>query len=165
MFCSVSEVTDLLLSVQVSRASGPDRISANMLKNTASSIAPSITNLFNLSICLGKIPHQWKYSMIVPISKSSKMADPGNYRPTLSLISILCKLLEKYISSLMEEHLSNSHQLSNLQWEFWHEVTALLSVTKEWFSALEDGKEICAVFFDYHKAFDSVPHQPLLEKL
>ena len=44
-------------------------------------------------------------------------------------------------------------------------VTALLSVTEEWLSALEHGKEVCAVFFDYRKAFDSVPHLPLLKKL
>ena len=44
-------------------------------------------------------------------------------------------------------------------------MTALLSVTQEWLSALEHGHELCAVFFDYRKAFDSVPHQPLLEKL
>ena len=44
-------------------------------------------------------------------------------------------------------------------------VTALLSVTQEWLSALERGQEIGAVFFDYRKAFDSVPHRPLLEKL
>ena len=31
-------------------------------------------------------------------------------------------------------------------------------MTKEWLSALEHGKEVCAVVFDYWKGFDSVPH-------
>ena len=38
-------------------------------------------------------------------------------------------------------------------------------MTEEWLSALEHGKEVCAVSFDYCKAFDSVPHLPLLKKL
>ena len=156
MYCTVSEVAQLLQNVDLSKASGSDKISARMLKSTASSIAPSIHKLFNLSIRLGRIPHQWKHSMIVPIPKSTRMADPGNYRP-ISLISILCKLLEKHICSLMHDHLSNFHQLSNSQWGFRSgrsTVTALLSVTHDWFSALECGKEVCAVFFDYRKAFD-----------
>ena len=30
---------------------------------------------------------------------------------------------------------------------------------------MESGKDICAVFLDYRKAFDSVPHAPLMRKL
>ena len=30
---------------------------------------------------------------------------------------------------------------------------------------MESGKELCAVFLDYRKAFDSVPHAPLTRKL
>ena len=106
--------------------------------------------------------------MIAPIPKStSKSSHPGNYRP-ISLTCILCKLLEKHIYGLMYEHLSNHHLLSDSQWGFRSgrsTVTALLSVTEEWLSALEYGQEVCAVFFDYRKAFDSVPHLPLLKKL
>ena len=98
---------------------------------------------------------------------AAKSSDPGNYRP-ISLTCILCKLLEKHIYGLMYEHLSNHQELSDSQWGFRSgrsTVTALLSVTQEWRSALECGQELWAVFFDYQKAFDSVPHFPLLEKL
>ena len=44
-------------------------------------------------------------------------------------------------------------------------VSALLLIVDDWLRLLEEGKEICATFFDYRKAFDSVPHHPLMEKL
>ena len=82
MYCTVSEVEQLLCSLDVSKACGPDKISAQMLKYTASSIAPSVTNLFNLSIRVGRVPDNWKESMIAPILKpAAKSSDPGSYRP------------------------------------------------------------------------------------
>ena len=168
IYCTVSEVEELLWGLEVSKASGPDMISAQFLKHTACSIAPSITNLFNLSLRVGRIPDKWKESMITPIPKSvAKSSDPGNYRP-ISLTCLLCELLEKHVYGLMYEHLINCQESSNLQWRFCpgrSTVTALLSVTHEWLSALERGQELCAVFFDYQKAFDSIPHWPLLQKL
>ena len=44
-------------------------------------------------------------------------------------------------------------------------VIALLYCINEWFKALEDKKKVSAVFFDLKKAFDSIPHAPLLSKL
>ena len=42
---------------------------------------------------------------------------------------------------------------------------ALLDTTDQWHRQLDSGLDICCVFFDYSKAFDSVPHRPLLQKL
>ena len=115
MYCTIEEVQHSLQSLDVSKASGPDKVSARMLKETASSIAPSITNLFNCSIRFGKLPIQWKTSMIVPIPKSTNFANPENYRP-ISLICILCKLLERHMYIMMEEE--SSIHLSTTQWGF-----------------------------------------------
>ena len=43
----------------------------------------------------------------------------------------------------------------------WGSLTAI----HDWHQALEIGKDVCAVFLDLSKAFDKVPHIPLLIKL
>ena len=97
-YITSDEVEHMLKSLDCSKACGPDKISAQMLKYTASTIAPSIARLFNCFIHSGKLPDQWKLSMIVPIPISSQMSEPGNYRP-ISLLCILGKLLEKHMTN------------------------------------------------------------------
>ena len=41
-------------------------------------------------------------------------------------------------------------------------VSALIDVVYEWSEALDQGSEVCAVFFDLQKVFDSVPHKSLM---
>ena len=43
-------------------------------------------------------------------------------------------------------------------------TSALLSVTSHWFEIMEAGSDVGAIFFDYRKAFDSVPHRLLVDK-
>ena len=54
--CSVDEIYHSLSTLDTSKATGPDKISAHMLKATASAIAPSVTVLMNLSLQTGTVP-------------------------------------------------------------------------------------------------------------
>ena len=138
-----------------------------MLKNTAPSITPSLTKLLNLSIQSGRFPEAWKLSSVVPISKGNEHESPSNYRP-ISLLSVTSKLLERHFHQLIADHLSNNHPLANTQWGFQpakSTVSALLSTTHDWLEEMEAGRDICSVFLDLKKVFDTVPHQSLMEKL
>ena len=161
--CTEEKVFNLLASLDVSKASGPDGISARMLKYTATSITPSVTKLFNQSIVQARIPTHWKKSVIVPVPKTSDTSTPTNYRP-ISLLPLLSKLLESHIYELIMHHLQSNQILTASQWGFLEgrsTVTALIKCTDDWLKCLEDGSDICAIFFDYRKVFDSVPHRPL----
>ena len=129
--------------------------------------SPSLTKLFNQSLSTGIIPLSWKKSLVVPIPKNKEVSNPSNYRP-ISLLPIVSKVLEPHVHTLVIDHLLRNHPLSTVQWGFLEgrsTVTALLHVTDQWFQALENGYDICAIFFDFHKAFDSVPHKPLMTKI
>ena len=79
---------DLLYGLDVSKSSGPDGISARMLKYTAASIAPSICKLFNLSMRVGRLPEMWKLLLVVWIPKASNSHHINNHQS----ISLLCIL-------------------------------------------------------------------------
>ena len=166
--CTEEEVIDLLLSLDTTKANGPDGISAIMLKSTAYSIAPRITNLFNKSILMsGRLPSVWKLSSVVPVPKGDDSSNVANYRP-ISLLPIVSKLLERHMYWVIAKHLEVHSPISIHQWGFQPKkstTAALLNVYNDWSAALDKGKEVCAIFFDLRKAFDSVPHRCLTDKL
>ena len=65
------------------------------------------------------------------------------------------------------DHLESEHTLSTNQWGFQagkSTVAALLGTCHNWLETMEKGKEVEAIFFDFKKAFDTVPHEALLDK-
>ena len=167
LLCTVDEVYHLLSSLDPAKATGPDLVSARMLKHTATSISPAVTRLFNMSLSLGRLPSQWKSALVVPIPKSQHKSDPSNYRP-ISLLPILSKLLEKHIHAYLMDRINTSSPLSGEQWGFLKGKSttgALLTAIHDWHQALEIGIDVCTVFLDLSKAFDKVPHIPLLSNL
>ena len=69
---TTDEIITTLLHLGITKATGPDGIPSRLLKETAWQIGPSLTQVFNKSLNLGKIPNEWKLSNIVPIHKKGK---------------------------------------------------------------------------------------------
>ena len=168
LLCTPDEIIHLINGLDASKSTGPDEISVRMLKPVANSIAPSLADLFNLSISKGCFPKIWKSARVVPVPKSSaNKFSPSGYRP-ISLLSIVSKMLEKHLYFLLNDHLWEVHPLSDSQWGFQEGKStsaAVLSVCHDWYAHLESGREISCVFFDFKKAFDTVSHRMLINKL
>ena len=84
--CSVEEVHQLLSTHKLHTASGPDSISCQMLRATASSICHAITYIFNESLAQAKMPASWKTAYVTPIPKPG---DPSAATTTQSHFSCL----------------------------------------------------------------------------
>ena len=104
---------------------------------------------------------------VVPVLKGGNPAHVSNYRP-ISILPTISKILEKHVKSLCQEHLCDQAPISPRQWGFMSSrssISALIQVIEDWSRALDQGQEVCIVFFDIKKAFDTVPHVNLLKHL
>ena len=80
MFCTEDEVFHLQ-TLDITKASGSDRISSKVQKYTAATITPMITKLSNFFMLSGKLPLQWKQAQVVPIPKTTDATSLTCYCP------------------------------------------------------------------------------------
>ena len=149
------------------KACGPDQIHPRLLIELAEYIAEPITTLFNLSLRHGSVPEDWKTAIISPIYKKGSRHIAENYRP-VSLTSILCKMLEKFLRDKIMTHLQKENVLSNKQYGFISgrsTTTQLLHYLDYCTEVLANKGVIDVIYLNFSKAFDTVPHQRLLKKL
>ena len=86
----------------------------NLLRTVSLIIAPSLTHIFNLSLCQGIMPSDFKTSRIMPIYKGSgDKNDPNNFRP-ISVVPTIAKILEKEIKFQLVKYLTDNSLLNNL---------------------------------------------------
>ena len=102
-----SEVFVSLSSLKPNKASGPDNLHSQVLKNCAESLTKPLFLLFSQSMNTGMLPSDWRRAHITPIFKKGSKVDPTNNRP-VSLTSQVIKVLEALIRSKMVKYLDEN---------------------------------------------------------
>ena len=72
---------------------GPDRVTAEILKNGSDFIIGALTDLYKRSLDEETIPKQWILAFVSRIHKGGNKTLVALYRP-MALTSYLCKILE-----------------------------------------------------------------------
>lgn len=159
-------IAGLIQALKLSSSAGGDEISSKLLKNTSSLSSAILSLFFQQSISTGEVPHDWKKAQIIPVHKSCDQTKASNYRP-ISLTSIPSKLLEHIIATNLMHYLESINFYS-----YQHGFRKLLSCetklsefTDEILQHMDNHLQTDAIFLDFSKAFDHVPHNHLLAKL
>ena len=148
-------------------APGRDGVTAKCLKCITDHIAMPLTRLANLSFAQGVFPRDLKVAMVSPLYKAKDPMIFSNYRP-ISLLSSFSKILEKLMPNRLLKFLNKCDILNKYQFGFPNNHStymALIILLEDLNNALDKGECSIGIFLDFQKAFDTVNHGILLDKL
>ena len=157
----------VLMSLDPNKACGADGISAKLLNMVAPAISQSLTSLFNASLTRGETPKEWKSAHVTPVPKGGDSDAVTNFRP-ISVLPVVTKVFERLIHHQLYNYLQKHNILNSTQFGFRPGLSTqdvLVSLVEEWREALDQDTLVGALLLDMSKAFDTVNHSILLQKL
>ena len=161
------EIKQIVTKLPSKNSSGHDNISNILLKEIIDSISHVLCTIFNKSLEHGEFPSIMKLAKVVPLYKGKEHFLETNYRPIL-LLTMVSKVLEKIVYQRVHTFLQNTGQLYENQYGFRASHScehAIGQVINGIVKGLENKLSSACVLLDLSKAFDTIEHAIMPEKL
>lgn len=161
------EIRKIVNSFPSNKAPGIDKVSFRVIKDALPVILSTLTEIVNCSLLTSVYPSAWKISEVTPLLKEGDFEKPNDNRP-VSLLPVASKICERVALNQLTEYLSRKkrltvHQSGNRK---RHSTETLNIFLTDTILDAMDKKELTAVvLLDLSKAFDSINHLLLLNKL
>lgn len=161
------EVMKTVESLKSNSSPGADGIRVSTLKEIKAEIVKPLSVIINKIMENGVWPTCFGEGIIKPLYKSGDPSEIINYRP-ITLISSVAKIAEKIIKTRIMHFLKKHSVISDKQYGFMEARStedAIACLTEYVYKGIDRNKPTVCMFVDLAKAFDTVSHKILLEKI
>lgn len=162
-----NKISTILKEFSPLKSSGCLRISSRLYLDAFEVMSEQLAYIMNLSLRSGVFPSAWKRSIVTPIPKKGDRSYVENTRP-IPLIHIAGKVLEKIVNELIVYYNTQHEIIFSNQYGFVKgksTTNCIMALFSDIYKNINNNQLTGCLFLDYAKAFDTVNHEILLNKL
>ena len=166
-FVTIKELTSIVTCLATSKSSNVEDINTSQLKDAFKTMIIEFTFFINECLSKSVMPQKWKVGTVSPVPKNGNSHAMSDYRP-ISVLTTPSKIIERAVYNQLIYHFESHGLLDPRQHGFRRDhstCSAIFELTQYLYNSMDSKLFVSCVFIDYSKAFDTIDHDILYNKL